>query len=270
MIEGQTSRDSLKSPSEINDDYGLLDHLIDTSDSVDSTRLNSVLEVKRITQEEYVKLAQKLMKKSEWIEDELVNTGKKLGAQVEELEIDPVTKLSKRNLLEKKLSDLTEELNFESTSEKKRRFPLCAVMIIAIDVDNLKIWNDTYGHSMGDKALQIIANSLKEVTRDGDYIFRLGDKADEIIMAVRIEKELKPDELEKRFKNIQNRINSKFIEINNSKLPVTAAAGYVILKPGESRNNEQILHAADVNQLADKAPEVKKQRIEKATLDLSK
>ena len=266
MIEGQNNRNN----SEINDNYRLLDSLIDSSDSVDMARLDSALKIKQITQEEYIELARKLMKRSEWIEEELINTEKKRGAQVEELEIDPVTKLFKRNLLEQKLNDLIKELNFKSNSEKKRRFPLCAVMIISIDVDNLKIWNDTYGHSVGDKALQTIANSIKEIIRDGDYIFRLGDKADEIIVTMRIEKDLKPDKLKEIFQNTKHKVSSKFIEINNLKLPVTAAMGYVILKPGESKSSEQILHAADLNQTADKAPEIKKQRIEKATLDLKK
>ncbi len=245
-----------------------LSRLIDSGDSVNGDFLKRALANKEITKNQYVALADKLLEKSEWVEEGLVSAGKKLGAQVEELEIDPVTKLFKHNLLERKLGDLIKELNFESTLGQRRQSRLHAVMVIATDLDDLKRWN-TYGHSIGDKALQTIADSLKETTRNNDYIFRLGDKSDEIVMTVRIEKDLKPDELEKIFKNIQNAINSRYIKIDDVKLPVTAAAGCVILKPGESRNVEQILHAADLNQTADKALEIKRQRIEKAIASLN-
>lgn len=265
MKEGQISLNN----SEMREDYNLLNHLIDSSDSVDGTRLDGALATKRITQEEYIELAHKLMKKGEWVEEGLTNTAKKLEAQVEELEIDPVTKLFKHNLLERKLSNLIKELNLELFSEQRRQPHLFAVMVIVADLDNLKTWN-TYGHSVGNKALQTIANSLKEITRDNDYVFRLGDKSDEIVITLRIENDLPDDKLKEIFKNVQNAVNSKYLEIDNVKLPVTAATGYVVLKRGESRTNEEILHDADIIQTADKAPEIKKQRIDKATIDLNK
>ena len=47
-------------------------------------------------------------------------------------------------------------------------------------------------------------------------------------------------------------------------MPVTAAAGYVVVKPGDLRNVEQILEEADANQVLDKDTEAKTLRIEKA------
>lgn len=46
--------------------------------------------------------------------------------------------------------------------------------IASIDMDNLKIINDTFGHSEGDRALQIIAKALTGVMREGDACARIG------------------------------------------------------------------------------------------------
>ena len=46
---------------------------------------------------------------------------------------------------------------------------------VVIDVDNFKLHNDSYGHSEGDNALKIIADTLQaRLLRPNDYIFRLG------------------------------------------------------------------------------------------------
>lgn len=260
----EKSSDNKSSSSEIVESRLL--RLINSGDSVDSALLKSALADKEITESQYIALANKLFEKYELVEEGLANVGKKLEARVEELGIDPVTKLFKHDLLEQKLSFLVKELNLE---DKRRHSPLCAVMIMAIDLDNLRIWN-IHGHSVGDKALRIVADSLKEATRANDCVFRLGDKSDEIVVVMRIEKDLNSDELEKIFKNVQGVANSKYVEVGDEKVPVTVAMGYVVLKPGESRGNKEILNAADVNQTADKEPEVKIQRIMKAKADLKK
>jgi diguanylate cyclase (GGDEF)-like protein/PAS domain S-box-containing protein len=46
--------------------------------------------------------------------------------------------------------------------------------ILAIDVDNLKVVNDGYGHEAGDAALRAIATALRMAVRDGDVVARSG------------------------------------------------------------------------------------------------
>jgi diguanylate cyclase (GGDEF)-like protein len=43
-----------------------------------------------------------------------------------------------------------------------------------MDIDNFKRLNDTYGHDMGDKALQIVAGQLQACVRDEDTVSRSG------------------------------------------------------------------------------------------------
>ena len=49
-----------------------------------------------------------------------------------------------------------------------------AVSFLMVDVDNLKIYNDTLGHQQGDVALSQIASIVDSTTRDVDKVFRYG------------------------------------------------------------------------------------------------
>ena len=78
---------------------------------------------------------------------------------------DPLTGLLNRRKLD---SIFSESIKLA----KRHQNTLCFAMI---DVDNFKLFNDTYGHFEGDNALKLIANSLKEsLLRPDDYVFRLG------------------------------------------------------------------------------------------------
>lgn len=46
--------------------------------------------------------------------------------------------------------------------------------LLIIDLDNLKVINDTYGHPAGDKVIKELAKVLKKLGRKGDVIARIG------------------------------------------------------------------------------------------------
>lgn len=48
------------------------------------------------------------------------------------------------------------------------------IYLLFSDVDNLKLINDTFGHSEGDAALRCISDMLKDTFRDSDIIARVG------------------------------------------------------------------------------------------------
>ncbi|WP_238164308.1 sensor domain-containing diguanylate cyclase [Kribbella pittospori] len=57
-----------------------------------------------------------------------------------------------------------------------------AVTVLAIDVDNLKVVNDTFGHACGDELLQVVANLLVEQARATDAVVRSG--GDEFVVVL--------------------------------------------------------------------------------------
>lgn len=89
-----------------------------------------------------------------------------LGGQVRETEIwansDPMTGLGNRRLLER-----IKELESRQPGER-----YCAA--VAIDLDNFKPINDTYGHAAGDAVLLMVAERLRTHFAGRGDIFRLG------------------------------------------------------------------------------------------------
>jgi two-component system cell cycle response regulator len=59
----------------------------------------------------------------------------------------------------------------EHAEARRYQRPLSCVLI---DLDNFKTINDTYGHAIGDLALQQIAAILREAVRASDTVFRYG------------------------------------------------------------------------------------------------
>lgn len=56
------------------------------------------------------------------------------------------------------------------------------VTLVVIDVDHFKSINDRYGHSAGDKTLQVIARALKKSIRKSDFIARYGGEEFVLLM----------------------------------------------------------------------------------------
>jgi diguanylate cyclase (GGDEF)-like protein len=73
---------------------------------------------------------------------------------------DPLTSVGNRRALDERLT---------AARDSGR-----AVTLLAIDVDDLKIVNDTFGHACGDELLQVVANLLVEQARATDAVVRSG------------------------------------------------------------------------------------------------
>jgi diguanylate cyclase (GGDEF)-like protein len=69
------------------------------------------------------------------------------------------------------LTGLCNRGEFERIIEAPQGTPFA---VLAIDVDRLKLINDTYGHEAGDDALRAVATTLRMGVRDGDTLARTG------------------------------------------------------------------------------------------------
>jgi len=62
--------------------------------------------------------------------------------------------------------------------------------IVVLDIDNFKQINDTYGHTAGDKTLQVIANTIAKHVSKGVFVGRYGGEEFVLIYSQTQEKEL--------------------------------------------------------------------------------
>lgn len=98
---------------------------------------------------------------------------KRKAGEYEQLSVtDALTSLYNRRYLEARL---VEELN----RSQRHGFPMSFMMI---DVDEFKPYNDRFGHTEGDKALQIVAQSLKATLRGADVAARYGGEEFSILL----------------------------------------------------------------------------------------
>jgi diguanylate cyclase (GGDEF)-like protein len=74
---------------------------------------------------------------------------------------------------------LDERLPEEIRRSNREGFPMSFLMI---DVDNFKAYNDEFGHTEGDRALQVVAQCLKETLRGADVAVRYGGEEFSILL----------------------------------------------------------------------------------------
>jgi diguanylate cyclase (GGDEF)-like protein/PAS domain S-box-containing protein len=71
---------------------------------------------------------------------------------------------------------------FDQTLAAARREGRC-VAVMCLDLDRFKSINDSYGHDVGDKALQVVSKFLTETVRESDTVTRQGGDEFQIIVA---------------------------------------------------------------------------------------
>ena len=107
--------------------------------------------------------------------------------------------------------------------------------LIRLDVNGLKLTNDAFGHQMGDRLLQTVANILKKSCRSEEIICRTGGDEFDILL---------PNTDEKEVKVIIDRITQKASMTRIESVMVSIAIGYAT-KKYESQNIYEILKEAD-------------------------
>jgi diguanylate cyclase (GGDEF)-like protein len=143
---------------------------------------------------------------------------------------DPLTGLFNRRYLDE---TLPRELN----RAQRRNTPLCIVML---DIDGLKQFNDSFGHSPGDSLLRGFGHILRERLRKSDISCRYG--GDEFVLVL-------PDssiaDTQERVEQI--RIFAKGLQIRHGEQmvgKVTLSAG-IAQAPEHGNTDSELLRAAD-------------------------
>ncbi|MGO0121691.1 GGDEF domain-containing protein [Desulfothermobacter acidiphilus] len=80
------------------------------------------------------------------------------------------------------LTGLPNRAYLETELERLREALVYPVSFIVCDLDNLKVTNDSRGHSCGDDLLKAAAQILREAVREGDVVARVG--GDEFVVVL--------------------------------------------------------------------------------------
>ncbi|WP_077337896.1 GGDEF domain-containing protein [Pseudocolwellia agarivorans] len=92
--------------------------------------------------------------------------------------------------------------------------------IVVLDLDDFKRINDTYGHTAGDKTLQVIANTLKKQIGEHAFVARYGGEEFVLIMS-----EINKTQLLKRLDTLRQQIARLPFKFKNDKVSITISVG---------------------------------------------
>lgn len=142
---------------------------------------------------------------------------------------DPLTGLYNRKKLFDGLQSLMD--NHDKSGKK--------LALLFIDLDGFKSVNDTFGHDVGDKLLQRLANRLNKSVRKYDSIYRIG--GDEFVILLQ---ELdKADMASSIAKDILERCNQPY-QLESNLCHITLSIG-ISLYPNHTRLPKKLIRYAD-------------------------
>jgi len=131
---------------------------------------------------------------------------------------------------------LDELLSREAARSERSGRPIGLLMI---DINRFKEINDRFGHAMGDRVLQGVADLLQRAVRASDMVVRYG--GDEFLIVL--------PETDEEADDVRHRLLSEIDERNRTNplldFPVTLAIGSIHWSPGSGRTVDQALEEAD-------------------------
>lgn len=142
---------------------------------------------------------------------------------------DTLTGLPNRNLFRERLNNAI----------ARARCNRHLMAILFIDLDRFKDINDSLGHNVGDRLLQVAANRLKRCLREGDGVARLGGDEFVVDLPVLANRE----EAMTIAQKILDVLRAPFV-IDQFTLHISASIG-ISLFPNDGMDMDVLMHAAD-------------------------
>jgi len=139
---------------------------------------------------------------------------------------DPLTGLGNRRALDK----ATEGLSGRDTS----------VAVVMIDLDHFKSVNDTHGHSVGDRVLLHVAETLQAALRGDDLGFRIGGEEFVVLLF-----DCDAEGAQRTAERLRLRIEQAPLELASGTLSVTASLGVSGWNPSHSAGSTSFVHALE-------------------------
>jgi len=152
-----------------------------------------------------------MAKKVKSLEVQSQNFSKKLAEEQRKSMQDALTKLNNRAAFDE----------YFSTSMVRFHHKPFDLALVVIDIDDFKCINDNYGHTAGDKTLQVIANTLQNKVSDGVFVARYGGEEFVLIYASK-----KEAALTRELNLINNSIARLPFKFKNNRVSITLSMGF--------------------------------------------
>ena len=111
--------------------------------------------------------------------------------------------------------------------------------VVVLDVNNLKVVNDTHSHECGDELLVRVAKLIASVFRRS-HVYRIG--GDEFVVLL---EDLDYEERNALMEELGNRCRGETIEFDGEKIPVSIAFGLAVYNKDIDSGYENVFHRAD-------------------------
>ncbi|MGV8966670.1 MAG: diguanylate cyclase [Cellulomonas sp.] len=151
--------------------------------------------------------------------------------------LDPLTGIYNRRF---GLQRLTEEFSRSTRSGE-------ALGVLMVDLDHFKDVNDTYGHLVGDRALQAVVRAMRQALREGDVLLRYGGEEFIVVLpgAGRAD-------LVKMAERVRRAVAETEISEAGQRIPVTVSIGGSGLPNPRITSPQDLIGLADVGLYASK------------------
>ena len=133
--------------------------------------------------------------------------------------------------------------------------------ILCLDLDHFKAVNDTFGHPVGDRLLQAVAERLHLCVREGDTITRLG--GDEF--AILLSGMGRPERASELAQRIVHRLSEPY-DLDGRTIVVSVSIG-IALAPEDGTSPDRLLKSADIALYRAKADQGAAYRFFEADMD---
>ncbi len=110
--------------------------------------------------------------------------------------------------------------------------------LFMIDTDNFKAVNDTLGHGIGDTTIKFVADNIKNVFRDTDYIGRMGGDEFMVLMS-----HTTPEVAEERARRLNDKIRSD-VRDGDESVHISCSIG-IAFYAKDGGDYEELFKAAD-------------------------
>jgi len=120
--------------------------------------------------------------------------------------------------------------------------------ILFVDVDKFKNINDSYGHAVGDAALVMVADQLRQITRHQDFLGRYGGDEFAILIELGSLADSSDHATRSSLMDLARRLSSPFqgaVELEGMQVELTISVGIALIEPSDA-DGEAAMRRSDI------------------------